>query len=144
MQAAKIGVLRVGLVIAAALLWVAGAAAPVGAQQTSAEAERQKRIETFFITADTDKDGFITQGELKFMIVRIFDLIDVDGSTYIERDEVPGLSATEFDKADLDNDGKLSALEFINADFIVFQRMDLNGDGKVTLDELIAYLDTLR
>jgi Ca2+-binding EF-hand superfamily protein len=76
--------------------------------------EFHDRIEEIFYFADTDRDGLVSNGELK-----VFD-----------EDEL-------FIVADRNHDSKISLKEFLNARFDNFRDADKNSDGTLSVQEVV-------
>ncbi len=77
-------------------------------------AEFHHRMVQVFYFADTDKDGFVTEGQLK-----AFD------------------EAQLFREDDRDSDSKLSLKEFVNARFENFRAADADSDGTLSVQEVV-------
>lgn len=77
--------------------------------------EFQQRIVQVFYFADTDRDGYVTKGQLK---------------TFDE--------ARLFANSDSDGDGRLSLYEFVNARFQNFRDADDDSNGTLSMEEVVA------
>ena len=73
----------------------------------------QRMVQNFYF-ADTDRDGFVSQGQLKAF----------------DEDEL-------FRVDDLDEDSKISLNEFLDARFDNFRDADTNSDGTLSVQEVV-------
>ncbi len=73
----------------------------------------QRMVQNFYF-ADTDRDGFVSQGQLKAF----------------DEDEL-------FRADDLDGDSKISLKEFLDARFDNFRDADTNSDGTLSVQEVV-------
>ncbi len=77
--------------------------------------EFEQRIIQVFYFVDTDKDGFVTIGQLT-----VFD------------------EALLFETADLDGDSRLSLPEFLDARFENYRRADTDRSDTLSIEEVVA------
>lgn len=116
--------------------------------QTEFQASRDK----WFLTLDTDKDGFISADELKAAAEKMHaewaqKHADSQGASQGTQQNTTQQSATGgnrtdrfaqgmLKRVDTDHDGKISKAEFDTESANVFKRMDKNSDGKLAGDEM--------
>ncbi len=103
-----------------------------------------------FEQIDADKDGIVTQDEMKAHRGQIFDKMDRNDDGYLEGEE-KRLGRQKYkakrkihqaerkldrkQEADTDKDGKVSYAEFATKNSPLFKRLDSNGDGNISAEE---------
>lgn len=108
-----------------------------------------------FSDADLDRDGVVSLDEFHKDIVRSFHALDFDRDGYITQGEVRSLPDPDLVKqmmrmlrrADKDNDGRLSFREVVEARMSYFDQADTNRDDRLSLDEALNFdrqLEALR
>jgi hypothetical protein len=114
-----------------------------GLLATGAIAAR-KNWEERFNRLDTDKDGKISQQEMKVGRIAHFKEMDKNGDGMVTKEEHKAFVFAKmeprldkrFQKMDTDNDGEISAEEFAaKKQARHFNRMDVDGDGMISRDE---------
>ena len=92
-----------------------------------------------FAAADENHDGRLDHEEFHHRIVQIFYFADDDRDGYVSNGQLKTFDeALLFVIADLDGDGRLSLYEFINARFVNFREADDDASGTLSVDEVVA------
>ena len=136
-----------GLSIATlASLWL------LGTMSASANPGGAAHVEFMFRDADTNRDGVITQAEVRAASALHFRRDDLDGNGMLSRDEVrqqqlrhgadqltPALLTVVTNNAfaiyDVDGDGRITLENYLQSQVNMVLQADFDKDGQVTLQE---------
>jgi Ca2+-binding EF-hand superfamily protein len=98
---------------------------------------------TVFDLVDADKNGTISEDELRFRKMAVFSGRDGDKNGKLTKEEVANFSDPVFAAIDTDGDGTISGYEFNQMKIAKFDAMDANGDGGITMAEFEAFRETI-
>ena len=90
-----------------------------------------------FDAADTDGDGFVSEGELARDAAAGFSGLDVDRSETLTPEELGPHDPARFARVDRDGDGVLTFNEVMTHKIQGFEDGDTNDDGLLSFDEMV-------
>ena len=92
-----------------------------------------------FAATDENHDGRIDHEEFHHRIVQVFYFADTDRDGYVSNGQLKTFDEAElFANGDGDGDGRLSLYEFINARFGNFRAADDDSNGTLSVEEVVA------
>jgi len=124
----------------------------LGATSAQANPGGAAHVEFMFRDADANRDGVITQAEVRTASTRHFRKDDLDNDGMLSRDEVrqqqlrhgadqltPALQAVVTNNAfviyDVDGDGRITLENYLQSQVNMLLQADFDKDGQVTLKE---------
>jgi Ca2+-binding EF-hand superfamily protein len=126
------------VLVGLAVLAVAAASPPAGAQQGGAGDICDCDAERFaFNLADTDGDGRISEAEMTTDAAAGFAGLDRDGSMTLTPEELGPHDAAWFARVDGDGDGVLTFPEVMRHKLKAWAAGDKDGDGGLTFEEMV-------
>jgi Ca2+-binding EF-hand superfamily protein len=92
-----------------------------------------------FAVSDENQDGQIDHEEFHHRIVQVFYFADTDRDGYVSNGQLQAFDEAElFTNGDGDGDGRLSLYEFVNARFGNFREADDDSSGTLSEEEVVA------
>ncbi len=92
-----------------------------------------------FAASDENRDGRIDHEEFHHRIVQVFYFADTDRDGYVTNGQLKTFDeATLFSDGDRDGDGRLSLYEFVNVRFGNFRDADDDSNGTLSEEEVVA------
>lgn len=125
--------LSVGLAVAAAV----GTIGPALAQQGDPEIPPGMAERFAFDAADTNGDGFVSEGELARDAAVGFSALDKDRSETLTPEELGPHDPAQFVRVDRNGDGVLTFIEVMLNKTQGFEDGDKNHDGLLTFEEMV-------
>lgn len=109
-------------------------------------AQQRIEVQTIVKTADVNNDGHIDRVEFLRRMTDAFFFIDSNKDGFLTKGEiqqmVKGADPKRIDAADVNRDGKISMYEFHKAVDLSFDEADTTRDGLLSMDEVKARWST--
>lgn len=91
-----------------------------------------------FAAADRNRDGEIDRDEFEQRIIQIFYFADSDRDGFVKNGQLAVFDEDRlFETADVDHDSRLSLAEFLEARSKNFREADTDGSGTLSLEEVV-------
>ncbi len=114
------------------------------AQQMAPQPRKPLTPQEFIESADKDKNGYVDRLEYLKRMSDAFFFLDTNKDGFLSLGEmqpaVPGIDRKRFEAADTNHDGKLSLHEYLRAMSHDFDAADLNDDGVLDHNEIHRWL----